>query len=111
MASAEDIKILYNDWPYGVEKGIIHLVVWTKFELEDDPETDDLTPQARREIDEYVRKTFCSRVPPEKVSSLCAVVSNGGEERTDGYLRIGRLVQELEVPQVGARGRALPRHA
>ncbi|OJJ46969.1 hypothetical protein ASPZODRAFT_25055 [Penicilliopsis zonata CBS 506.65] len=63
----EDIKILYNDWPYGVEKDIVHLVVWTKFELEDDPATDDLTPKARREIEEYVQKTFCSRVPPEQV--------------------------------------------
>lgn len=64
---ADDIKILYNDWPYGVEQGIIHLVVWTKFELEDDPATDDLTPRARQEIDEYVNKTFCTWVSPEKV--------------------------------------------
>lgn len=61
------MKILYNDWPYGVEEGIIHLVVWVKFELEDDPATDDLTPRARKEIDDYVKKTFCSRVPPERV--------------------------------------------
>ncbi|BCR85219.1 GIG1 family protein [Aspergillus chevalieri] len=64
---AEDIKTLYNDWPYGVEEGIIHLVVWVKFELEDDPATDDLTPRARKEIDDYVKETFCSRVPPERV--------------------------------------------
>ncbi|KAA8647370.1 hypothetical protein EYZ11_008545 [Aspergillus tanneri] len=63
----EDIKILYNDWPYGVEDGIVHLVVWTKFELEDDPATDDLTPRARREIDDYVTKTFKSRIPPDQV--------------------------------------------
>lgn len=66
----EDIKTLYNDWPYGVEEGIIHLVVWVKFELEDDPATDDLTPRARKEIDDYVKKTFCSRMPPEQVSSF-----------------------------------------
>lgn len=64
---ADDIKILYNDWPYGVEQGIIHLVVWTKFELEDDPAIDDLTPRARQEIDKYVNKTFCTRVSPERV--------------------------------------------
>ncbi|KAE8321554.1 hypothetical protein BDV39DRAFT_197508 [Aspergillus sergii] len=63
----EDIRILHNDWPYGIEKDIVHLVVWTKFELEDDPVTDDLTPRARQEIDDYVKKTFCSRVPSEKV--------------------------------------------
>ncbi|QSS56541.1 hypothetical protein I7I53_04785 [Histoplasma capsulatum var. duboisii H88] len=63
----DDIKILYNDWPYGVEKDIVHLVVWTKFELEDDLATDDLTPRMRREIDEFVGKTFRSRMPAEKV--------------------------------------------
>lgn len=46
----------------------MHLVVWTKFELEDDPATDDLTPRARREIDDYVTRTFRSRVPAEQVS-------------------------------------------
>ncbi|PKX98300.1 GIG1 family protein [Aspergillus novofumigatus IBT 16806] len=63
----EDIRILYNDWPYGVEEGIVHLVVWTKFELEDDPATDDLTPRARKEIDDYVMRTFRSRMPAEQV--------------------------------------------
>lgn len=64
---AEDIKILYNDWPYGVDKGIIHLVVWVKFELEDDPATDELTPKARQEIDDYVQRTFRSRIPSDQV--------------------------------------------
>lgn len=63
----DDIKILYNDWPYGVADKIVHLVVWTKFELEDDPATDDLTDTSRREIDDYVNKTFCERLSPENV--------------------------------------------
>jgi hypothetical protein len=63
----EDIRIIYNDWPYGVDKDIIHLVVWTKFRLEDDPATDDLTPRARADIESYVQKTFCARVPREQV--------------------------------------------
>ncbi|EEP76846.1 conserved hypothetical protein [Uncinocarpus reesii 1704] len=63
----DDYKILYNDWPYGVEKDIIHLVVWTKFALEDDPVTDDLTPRARMEIDEFVGRIFRSRMAAERV--------------------------------------------
>ncbi|MCJ1305604.1 hypothetical protein MMC08_008419, partial [Hypocenomyce scalaris] len=63
----DDIKILYNDWPYGVDEKIVHLVIWTKFDLEDDPATDDLTDVARREIDDYVNETFCKRVVPENV--------------------------------------------
>lgn len=62
-----DINILYNDFPYGIDEKIVHLVVWTKFDLEDDPATGELTPKARREIDDYVQKTFCSRTTPENV--------------------------------------------
>ncbi|KAL9079413.1 MAG: hypothetical protein Q9157_001712 [Trypethelium eluteriae] len=67
FTNSDDYKILYNDWPYGLEQKIVHLVVWTKFDLEDDPATDDLTPKARREIDEFVERTFRSRVPRNQV--------------------------------------------
>ena len=102
----EDIKILYNDWPYGVEHGIIHLVVWTKFELEDDPATDDLTPRARREIDDYVNETFCSRVPSEQVPLPLPLHFHGPPLTTPGDL-----VQELEIAEIRPRCRALPCHA
>ncbi|KAI0203748.1 hypothetical protein F4808DRAFT_386195 [Astrocystis sublimbata] len=62
---AEDIKILWNDWPYGIDKKIVHIVVWTKFDLEDDPATDDLTDKARAEINAFVLKTFGSRLPSD----------------------------------------------
>ncbi|KAL4765997.1 GIG1 family protein [Aspergillus foveolatus] len=63
----DDMRILHNDWPYGLGEGIVHLVVWTKFALEDDLATDDLTPRARQEIDDFVKRTFCSRMPPDQV--------------------------------------------
>jgi len=63
----EDIKILYNDWPYGIDPRIVHLVVWTKFSLSDDTPTDDLSEQRRREIDHFMAKTFCSHVPENQV--------------------------------------------
>jgi hypothetical protein len=56
-----DTKILYNDWPYGIDPDIVHLVVWTKFELEDDEETGLSRPESRQEIEAYVQKTFGSR--------------------------------------------------
>ncbi|KAL8967771.1 MAG: hypothetical protein Q9183_002767 [Haloplaca sp. 2 TL-2023] len=62
-----DIKILYNDWPYGIDERIVHLVVWTKFELPDDPNTKDLAAEMRQEIDDYVDRTFCRTVPKENV--------------------------------------------
>jgi hypothetical protein len=54
----DDYTILYNDWPYGIDPDIKHLVVWTKFVLDDDEETGDLTEQARGLIDRFVRETF-----------------------------------------------------
>lgn len=57
-----DVKVLWNDWPYGLDERIVHLVVWTKFELDEDPDTGDLTEKARAEIDAFVNKTFGGRV-------------------------------------------------
>ncbi|KAK0618346.1 hypothetical protein B0T17DRAFT_509890 [Bombardia bombarda] len=54
----DDVKILWNDWPYGIDGRIVHLVVWTKFELEEDPLTKDLADEARAAIDTYVRRVF-----------------------------------------------------
>ncbi|KAI4205915.1 MAG: hypothetical protein LQ350_000100 [Teloschistes chrysophthalmus] len=62
-----DIKILYNDWPYGIDERIVHLVVWTKFDLPDDPSTKELALDMRAQIDDYVDKTFCQAVPKENV--------------------------------------------
>lgn len=74
--SEQDIKILWNDWPYGLDKKIVHIVVWTKFDLEDDPATDDLTEKARAEIDAFVLKTFGSRVPSDHVRHLILRLSS-----------------------------------
>ena len=63
-----DIKILYNDWPCGIDERIVHLVVWTKFDLPDDQDTKELTKEMRGEIDGYVDKTFCQAVPKGYVS-------------------------------------------
>lgn len=56
-----DYKILYNDWPYGIDLDIVHLVVWTKFELEDEVTTNDLSQRSRAMIDAFVQKTFCGK--------------------------------------------------
>lgn len=67
MISIDDLKILYNDWPYGLEKGIVHLVIWTKFELEEDPATGLLTESMWKKIDDYVGRVFRSRIPADQV--------------------------------------------
>jgi Protein of unknown function (DUF3605) len=66
--SRNDISIKWNDWPYGINEKIVHLVVWTKFDLAEDPVTTDLTDEARGEIDAYVKEVFGRRVGEENVS-------------------------------------------
>ena len=58
--------MLYNDWPYGIDDKIVHLVIWTKFELEYDPETGLSTPESHQQIDAFVQKTFGSKLPSDK---------------------------------------------
>jgi len=101
-----DIKILWNDWPYGIDEKIVHIVVWTKFELEDDPVTDDLTVQARREIDDFVDKTFCKRMGKENVRITSRVLIALETDENSGYM-----VQELEDSKECACCRAFPRYA
>ncbi|TPX08889.1 uncharacterized protein E0L32_009593 [Thyridium curvatum] len=69
----DDVKILWNDWPYGVDDRVVHLVVWTKFPFEEDPITGDLTDAARAEIEEFVVKTFGQNMPRDRVGQclLC----------------------------------------
>ncbi|EME45764.1 hypothetical protein DOTSEDRAFT_171351 [Dothistroma septosporum NZE10] len=53
-----DYAILRNDWPYGFEAGITHLVVWSKTPIEVDRERGDVTEESRRGIEEFVKRTF-----------------------------------------------------
>ena len=89
-----DLKVLWNDWPYGIDARIVHLVVWTKFELEDDPATDDLTERARGEINDYVDEVFARRIGKENVSSLSLLVEK--REVLNLCVTIGYMVQKLE---------------
>lgn len=63
----EDLKTLHNDWAYGIDDRIVHLLVWTKFAFDEDPRTGDLTDEARASIEDYVNRTFRSRMPADNV--------------------------------------------
>lgn len=102
----DDIKVLYNDWPYGIDEKIVHLVVWTKFDLDDDPTADDLTPLAREKIENYVYRTFRTRVPTKDVGKSHTLSILQFKEVINSP--IGNLVQELEIIEVCARSRAFP---
>jgi len=69
FANPSDFRILINDWPYGLAPGITHVIVWLKTRLESDPNRGDMTPKSRRQVEDFIQKTFIDRVkdlPGEK---------------------------------------------
>ncbi|PNS20211.1 N-acetylglucosamine-induced protein 1 [Sphaceloma murrayae] len=58
FADDRDYQILLNDWPYGLEEGIKHLVVWTKALIETDGTVGDVTPASRKVIESFVETRF-----------------------------------------------------
>lgn len=64
FTNATDSMIIYNDWPYYIDKDITHLVVWTKFPIDENEVTGEVMGQAKSEIDAFVTKTFCSGERP-----------------------------------------------
>lgn len=56
--NSQDWKILPNDWPYGFEPGIFHLIIWLKHRLETEPTKGDLTAHSRQQVQTFVDDTF-----------------------------------------------------
>ncbi len=53
-----DYAILRNDWPYGFEDGIVHLLAWSKTPIAVDDVRGDVTPESRKIIEDFVDRTF-----------------------------------------------------
>jgi len=66
--SQNDWKITWNDWPYAVEKGIVHLLVWTKFAFIEEEGTEMLSKEAREAIEGFVERVFERKVRKGNVS-------------------------------------------
>ena len=66
LASRADYKILRNDWPYGCDPGIHHLVIWMKTKLPVEQENGDLTLGSRALIEHFVRKIFIDPLAHDK---------------------------------------------
>lgn len=58
FADAADYAVLRNDWPYGVEAGIVHLCVWVKTPLAVGEGEGDLTEGAREAVEGFVGRVF-----------------------------------------------------
>ena len=59
MQTQPTYKVLANEWPYGIDPDISHLVVWTRFGFEEDAVTGDSTDRAMGLIEGFVREKFC----------------------------------------------------
>lgn len=109
----DDIKVLYNDWPYGIDKKIVHLVVWTKFSLEEDPSTGDLTGEARCQIDKFVSESFLQHVDPDQVCIHVHDIHHIFYILLSAYFRLtptAHLVQKLGESQICQRCGTFPCH-
>ena len=58
FADRSDYAVLINDWPYGFEEGIVHMLVWSKTSIAVDDVRGDVTPQSRRSIEDFVERYF-----------------------------------------------------
>lgn len=64
LADASDYKVLLNDWPYGLEPNITHIVVWTRTLIPTDSETGDLTATSRAQVEDFVKSYFVDTLGP-----------------------------------------------
>jgi len=72
FAARGDYAVLANDWPYGFEAGIVHLLVWSKTPIAVDEVRGDVTAESRRVIEEFVEGFF--------VKPLVGAAAAGGEK-------------------------------
>ncbi|CCF35029.1 hypothetical protein CH063_01234 [Colletotrichum higginsianum] len=58
FAHANDWKIIWNDWPYDLADGMMHLVIWSKSRTAVDPETGLPTDHTAKLIESFLDRTF-----------------------------------------------------
>ncbi|KAL3463926.1 hypothetical protein BJX64DRAFT_286887 [Aspergillus heterothallicus] len=68
FADPADYKILRNDWPYGLAKGISHLVVWSRTPIPVKDADGVITEESYALIEEFVQRTFVDRLARDNES-------------------------------------------
>lgn len=56
--------MLKNDWPYGFEPGISHIVVWTRTPIATDDTVGDMTLESRKTVSDFIKHFFVDRLGP-----------------------------------------------
>lgn len=61
---SSDYRVLLNDWPYGLDPDISHIVVWSRTPIPVEPINGDLTPESRQLIESFVERYFMRPLGP-----------------------------------------------
>ena len=59
---------MINDWPYGFEPGITHILVWSKTPIAVDDTRGDVTPESKTLIEQFVDQYFVQSLAAHGVS-------------------------------------------
>lgn len=59
-----DLKILYNHFPYFFDDDVVHLCIWSKIPIPADPysEFGDILPATRKQVDQYIDRTIVKKL-------------------------------------------------
>jgi Protein of unknown function (DUF3605) len=100
----KNVAVKKNDWPYGIDKRITHLVVWTTFALREEATTGRLTETGKLELEQYVDRVFRIRVPNHDVSYFRIGTGASAE-----FAHTGHMVSKLARVAECRRDRSFPR--
>jgi hypothetical protein len=64
FADPSDYRVLLNDWPYGLEPSITHMVVWSRTIIPVDSDNGDMTPESRKLVEDFVQRCFVDTLGP-----------------------------------------------
>jgi hypothetical protein len=70
FADIRDYATLLNDWPYGFEPGIKHILVWSRTPIAVDDSRGDVTVDSKRIIEEFVERRFVRALAEEERISI-----------------------------------------
>lgn len=65
LEDTSDYRVLLNDWPYGLDPEITHIVVWSRTLIPAEPSTGDLTPASRAQVQDFVKSYFIDALGPD----------------------------------------------
>lgn len=63
FSNENDVKITLNDFPYYIEGKTLHFLIWIKFPMPPDPNSDigDIDDSTKALIEQYVQRTFVEK--------------------------------------------------